>query len=231
MRTCRPATTARFTSMVYTDLGLMTCDETIASDVEQLFEFMAGEAPAPDLRAVMAAPFTLRRGFESLVEREMAWAQRGDAGHIILKMNALIDPAGDRSAAPRVTGGRPGRSDRARLRLASSRRARRQRADSRAKHRRPLPRTQSRLVLPQRRRPRTCSSAAPDLRPRNFERRVEIVVPLKDRGLAHRVRYEILDTYLADTMSAKELLPNGRYRRVTPRPGEPGISCQAVLQR
>jgi polyphosphate kinase len=70
-----------------------------------------------------------------------------------------------------------------------------------------------------------------DLRPRNFERRVEIVVPLKDRGLAHRVRYEILDTYLVDTMSAKELLPNGRYRRVTPRPGEPGISCQAVLQR
>jgi polyphosphate kinase len=68
-----------------------------------------------------------------------------------------------------------------------------------------------------------------DLRPRNFERRVEIVVPLKDRGLAHRVRYEILDTYLADTMSAKELLPNGRYRRLTPRPGEPGISCQSLL--
>ena len=219
-----------FTSMVYTDLGLMTCDETIASDVEQLFEFMAGEAPTPELRAVMAAPFTLRRGFESLVEREMAWAQRGEAGHIILKMNALIDPAaidllhrasqagvqvdlivrGFASLRPGV----PGVSDRIRVRSIVGRFL-----------------EHSRVWYFRNGGAEEVFIGSADLRPRNFERRVEIVVPLKDRGLAHRVRYEILDTYLADTVSAKELLPNGRYRRVTPRPGEPGISCQAVLQR
>ena len=219
-----------FTSMVYTDLGLMTCDETIASDVEQLFEFMAGEAPTPELRAVMAAPFTLRRGFESLVEREMAWAQRGEAGHIILKMNALIDPAaidllhrasqagvqvdlivrGFASLRPGV----PGVSDRIRVRSIVGRFL-----------------EHSRVWYFRNGGAEEVFIGSADLRPRNFERRVEIVVPLKDRGLAHRVRYEILDTYLADTMSAKELLPNGRYRRVTPRPSEPGISCQAVLQR
>ena len=219
-----------FTSMVYTDLGLMTCDDTIASDVEQLFEFMAGEAPTPDLRAVMAAPFTLRRGFESLVEREMAWAQRGDAGHIILKMNALIDPAaidllhrasqagvqvdlivrGFASLRPGV----PGVSERIRVRSIVGRFL-----------------EHSRVWYLRNGGAEELFIGSADLRPRNFERRVEIVVPLKDRGLAHRVRYEILDTYLADTMSAKELLPNGRYRRVTPRPGEPGIWCQAALQR
>ena len=218
------------TSMVYTDLGLMTCDETIASDVEQLFEFMAGEAPAPELRAVMAAPFTLRRGFESLVEREMAWAQRGEAGHIILKMNALIDPAaidllhrasqagvqvdlivrGFASLRPGV----PGVSDRIRVRSIVGRFL-----------------EHSRVWYFRNGGAEEVFIGSADLRPRNFERRVEIVVPLKDRGLAHRVRYEILDTYLADTVSAKELLPNGRYRCVTPRSGEPGISCQAVLQR
>jgi polyphosphate kinase len=218
------------TSMVYTDLGLMTCDETIASDVEQLFEFMAGEALAPDLRAVMAAPFTLRRGFESLVEREMAWAQRGEAGHIILKMNALIDPPaidllhrasqagvqvdlivrGFASLRPGV----PGVSERIRVRSIVGRFL-----------------EHSRVWYFRNGGAEEVFIGSADLRPRNFERRVEIVVPLKDRGLAHRVRYEILGTYLADTVSAKELLPNGRYRRVTPRPGEPGISCQAVLQR
>ncbi len=219
-----------FTSMVYTDLGLMTCDETIASDVEQLFEFMAGEAPTPDLRAVMAAPFTLRRGFESLVEREIAWAQRGDAGHIILKMNALIDPAaidllhrasqagvqvdlivrGLASLRPGV----PGVSERIRVRSIVGRFL-----------------EHSRVWYFRNGGAEELFIGSADLRPRNFERRVEIVVPLKDRGLARRVRYEILDTYLSDTMSARELLPNGRYRRLTPRPGEPGVSCQAVLQR
>jgi polyphosphate kinase len=218
------------TSMVYTDLGLMTCDETIASDVEQLFEFMAGEGPAPELRAVMAAPFTLRCGFESLVEREMAWAQRGEAGHIILKMNALIDPPaidllhrasqagvqvdlivrGFASLRPGV----PGASERIRVRSIVGRFL-----------------EHSRVWYFRNGGAEEVFIGSADLRPRNFERRIEIVVPLKDRGIAHRVRYEILDTYLTDTMSAKELLPNGRYRRVTPRPGEPGISCQAVLQR
>jgi polyphosphate kinase len=68
-----------------------------------------------------------------------------------------------------------------------------------------------------------------DLMPRNFDRRVEVVVPLKDRALAHRVRYEILDTYLSDTLSARELLPTGRYRRLTPRAGELGILSQSLL--
>jgi polyphosphate kinase len=68
-----------------------------------------------------------------------------------------------------------------------------------------------------------------DLMPRNFNRRIEIVVPLKDRALAHRIRYEVLDAYLSDTLSARELLPSGRYRRLMPRPGEPGISAQSLL--
>ena len=68
-----------------------------------------------------------------------------------------------------------------------------------------------------------------DLMPRNFDRRIEVVVPIKDRALAQRIRYEILDAYLSDTMSARELCANGRYRRVMPRPGEPGVSCQSLL--
>jgi polyphosphate kinase len=68
-----------------------------------------------------------------------------------------------------------------------------------------------------------------DLMPRNFDRRIEIVVPVKDHALAHRVRYEILDTYLSDTLSARQLLATGRYRRLAPRFGEPAIAAQSLL--
>src|SRR5207237_9267992 len=67
-----------------------------------------------------------------------------------------------------------------------------------------------------------------DLRPRNFDRRVEVMVPLRDRALAARIRYEVLDLYLLDTLSARELLPDGRYRRVTPRACDPGPSGPGV---
>ena len=68
-----------------------------------------------------------------------------------------------------------------------------------------------------------------DLMPRNFDKRVELMVPVKDRALAQRLRYEILDVYLADTLSARELMANGRYLRVAPSPDESGISCQAAF--
>jgi polyphosphate kinase len=68
-----------------------------------------------------------------------------------------------------------------------------------------------------------------DLMPRNFDRRVEVVVPLKDPALVRRVRDQILETYLSDTVLARELRRDGTYSRVKPRPGEPGVSSQAVL--
>jgi polyphosphate kinase len=68
-----------------------------------------------------------------------------------------------------------------------------------------------------------------DLMPRNFDRRVEVVVPLKDPALVRRVRDQILGIYLADTVLARELRRGGIYSRVKPRPGEPAVSSQAVL--
>jgi len=217
-----------FTSMVYTDFALMTCDETMTSDVAELFDFMTGDVQTPALRTVMAAPFALRAGFKALVEREIAWAQRGEAGHIILKMNALIDAAAiDLLYRASQAGvqvdllvrgvsclrpGVPGVSDRIRVRSIVGRFL-----------------EHSRAWYFRNGGAEEVFIGSADLMPRNFDRRVEIVVPVRERALAQRLRYEILDTYLADTLSARELCVNGRYRRVVPRPGEPGIACQSVL--
>jgi len=217
-----------FTSMVYTDFGLMTCNETITGDIAELFDVVAGQRQPRPLRTLMAAPFALRPAFKALVEREIAWATRGEAAQIVLKMNALVDQAAidllQRASQAGVQvdlivrgicclrPGVPGISDRIRVRSIVGRFL----EHSRAWYFRNGGDDEVYI-------------GSADLMPRNFDRRVEMVVPVKDRGLAHRLRYEILDLYLADTLSARELRSNGRYVRVQPQPGDAGLSCQTVL--
>jgi polyphosphate kinase len=217
-----------FTALVYTDLAVMTCDESITSDVADLFEFMAGGTPTPVMRTLIAAPFALRGALRALVEREIAWAQRGEAAHIVLKMNALVDAAAidllQRASNAGVQvdlivrgvsvlrPGVPGVSDRIRVRSIVGRFL-----------------EHSRIWYFRNGGVEDTFIGSADLMPRNFDRRIEIVVPLKDRALAHRVRYGILDTYLSDTGSAWELLSSGRYRRLAPKPGEPAVSSQSLL--
>jgi polyphosphate kinase len=52
-----------------------------------------------------------------------------------------------------------------------------------------------------------------DLMPRNLNRRVEVVFPVKDPRLVSRLRDEILEVYLADTVNAHEMQTGGSYRR------------------
>ena len=61
-----------------------------------------------------------------------------------------------------------------------------------------------------------------DWMPRNFRRRVEIMFPIEDPRLQSRIVDGILGVVLADNVKARDLQPDGTYRRVTPpRPGEP----------
>ena len=212
------------TATIYTDLALMTCDEIITGDVAGLFAFMSGEAPLPELRGAFAAPFGLRAAFRALVEREIAWAQRGEAAHIILKMNSLLDEGAmdllTRAAEAGVQVDLIVRG--ASALLPSSDHIRVRSIVGRfLEH--------SRAWYFRNGGDEEVFIGSADLRPRNFDKRVELMVPLRDRALAARVRYEILDVYLLDTLSARELLPDGRYRRVSPRPGEPGLACQSAL--
>jgi polyphosphate kinase len=79
------------TSRVYTDHGIFTCDERITRDVEQVFHFLAGEVDEPATEHLLVAPFTLRKGFNRLIEHEAVRAAAGQPSGITLKMNALED--------------------------------------------------------------------------------------------------------------------------------------------
>jgi polyphosphate kinase len=61
---------------------------------------------------------------------------------------------------------------------------------------------------------------------RNLSRRVEVVFPVEPPELKARLIDEILRTTLADNVKARELLPDGTYRRVAPADGEPRLRSQ-----
>ncbi len=62
---------------------------------------------------------------------------------------------------------------------------------------------------------------------RNLDERVETLFPVEDPILRTAIRQRLLDPLWADTVNARELLPDGRYVRVQPEPGNPPFDCQA----
>ena len=80
------------TSRVYTDHGIFTFDPRLTREVDQVFKFLCGEIAEPITEHLLVAPFTLRKGFDRLIEHEAQRAAAGRPSGITLKMNALEDP-------------------------------------------------------------------------------------------------------------------------------------------
>ena len=67
-----------------------------------------------------------------------------------------------------------------------------------------------------------------DLMPRNLNRRVEVLFPLKNSALIRRVRDRILTAYLADTAKARTMQPDGSYTR-SQKGTKSVVSSQSIL--
>ena len=79
------------TAQVYTDLGLFTCDDDIGADATDLFNYLTGYSAKHDYRKLLVAPINLRARMESLIRREIEHQRQGRRGHLIFKLNALVD--------------------------------------------------------------------------------------------------------------------------------------------
>jgi len=77
------------TARTYEDIGLFTCDETITSDVANLFNYLTGFSHSPDFQNILTAPRDLRPRFVQYIEKEATF---GADGRIQMKMNSLVDP-------------------------------------------------------------------------------------------------------------------------------------------
>ncbi len=216
------------TARVYTDIGLITADADIGSDVHQIFQQLSGLAPEIRLERLLQSPFTLHSGMLARINREAEHARAGKPARIIAKMNALNEPAVVRAlyaasqagveidlivrGACTLRPGVPGVSENIRVRSIVGRFLEHHRIYWFANDGTP---------------DLFCSSA--DWLERNLLRRVETCFPILDPQLAARVKSEALDNYLADNQNAWSLAADGSYAKVEPAAGEPPHSAQAAL--
>jgi polyphosphate kinase len=215
------------TARTYTDLALLTCDDDVADDVSGLFDMLNGDAVLR-FRTLAVAPLTLRGQLETLLEREIACAQRGEPAHAILKMNALSDPAmiallclASRAGVRldlivrglcRLRPGVRGLSERIRVRSVVGRFL----EHSRAWYFENGGRSEAYV-------------GSADLMPRNFDERVEVMVPIRCATGRRRLRNQILAAYLADNVKARELTSHGTYARAIRSMNTPAVSSQHAL--
>jgi polyphosphate kinase len=65
---------------------------------------------------------------------------------------------------------------------------------------------------------------------RNFDRRVEVIVPVYDPKLKAYLKDVVLMAYLKDNVKARRLLPDGSYERIKPASGEEQFDSQMYFQ-
>ncbi|MBQ3905324.1 MAG: RNA degradosome polyphosphate kinase [Lachnospiraceae bacterium] len=216
------------TAKLYTDIGLLTCSETVGEDATAVFNMLSGYSEPLFWNKLTLAPLWLKDKFLYLIEREKNYALEGRKARIIAKMNSLCDPdvivaLYEASAAGvqidlivrgicclRV--GIPGVSENITVRSI---------VGNFLEHARIF-------YFENDEHPEVyCSSA--DWMPRNLERRVEILFPIDRPELKEELRH-VLDVQLADTVKACVLKPDGTYDKVDGR-GKKTVLAQDVLAK
>ena len=214
------------TARVYTDLGLLTSDPSIGADLTDLFNSLTGFSRQNSFRNLLVAPRNMRHRFTAMVDREADLARAGKPGRIIAKMNSLVDAEiiqhlYEASQAGVnidliirgiccLRPGMPGISDRIRVISIVGRFL-----------------EHSRIFYFGNDGNEEMYFGSADWMPRNFDRRVEVVAPIENRLLHHRV-CSLLETCLADNRQAWDLHPNGAY--VQRKPGaDPVVSTHERL--
>jgi polyphosphate kinase len=216
------------TARLYTDLSLFTAREEVADDVSALFNLLTGFAEPPKWRRLVVAPFGMRDAVVERIEREAGHARRGEPARILAKMNSLVDPSVIRAlyAASQagveidllVRGicclkpGVSGVSDRIRVRSI---------VDRFLEHSRVF-------AFGEGDRVEVMLSSA-DWMPRNFQRRIEVMVPVEDRAIRARLLDEVLGFGMRDTVKSRILETDGTQTRVSGREGAEPFQSQPRL--
>jgi polyphosphate kinase len=198
------------TTRFYTDFGLLTCNEEIAADVNEVFKQLTGLGKASALKHLWQAPFTLHDNMLAAVRAETEAARAGRKGQIIAKMNSLLEPEIIEAMYEASQAGvqidlivrgvcalRPGvkgLSDHIRVRSVIGRFLEHHRifyfhADGEEK-----------VYL-----------GSADWMERNFFRRIEVVFPVLDPKLKRRVIKEGLRLFVHDNCQSWEMDSTGKY--------------------
>ena len=200
------------TAKLYTDLGLMTANDEFGSDASAFFNLLSGYSEPPVWNKLVMAPLGLREKIYALIDNEIEMVKAGKQGHIIAKMNSLIDqPVIQKLYEASAAGvhidlivrgicglrtGIEGISENITVRSIVGRQLEHSRIFWFANG------GEEQLYL---------SSA--DWMPRNLNDRVELFFPIETEEHIQRIK-GLLDLYLRDNVGAHMMQSNGTYRRV-----------------
>src|SRR5213080_1364383 len=213
------------TARIYTDFSLLTCEPQLTEEVAAVFNTLTGLAGYPGLKKLLVAPFDLHKRLIQLIERERDHARAGKPGRIVAKLNALVDQEvieklyeascaevtidlivrGICCLRPKISG----LSDNIRVFSIVGRFL-----------------EHSRILYFENAGQREVFLSSADWMPRNFFRRVEIAFPVEQPSLRDEIIDEILPKFVHDRVKARELQPDGSYRRLKPEGKEPREQAQ-----
>ena len=218
------------TAQIYTDLGLLSSRPEFGADATTLFNSLTGYSLQATYTKLLVSPGGIRHALMEKIEREIQHAKEGREGHLIFKMNALVDfdcidalyrasQAGVKvdlivrgmcSLVPGV----PGLSENIRVTSIVGRFL----EHSRIYYFRNGDAENEEVYL-----------GSADIMQRNLDRRVETLFPLEDPHIKHYVMDTLLPTYLKDNSNTHVLLPDGTYKRLTLQDGQEPFSAQRYL--
>jgi polyphosphate kinase len=213
------------TARTYTDFSLLTAEAQLTDEVASVFNTLTGLAGYPGLKKLMVAPFDLKTRLITLIERERDHALAGRPGRIIAKLNSLVDQEvieklyeasraevtidlivrGICCLRPKI----PGLSENIRVISIVGRFLEHSRV----------------YYFGNNGEPELFLSSA-DWMPRNFLRRVEVAFPIENPALRDEIVNGVLPKFMHDRVKARELQPNGSYRRLKPEGTEPREQAQ-----
>ncbi len=217
-----------FTSSLYEDIGIFTCDEAIGADATDLFNFLTGFSAQTEYRKLLVAPVNLRQKIEALIQREIEHAKKGNKARLIFKMNAIIDPRMIQLLYTASQTGvkvdllvrgmcclRPGVkgvSDNIRVISVVGRYL-----------------EHSRVYYFQNNGKEEIYLGSADLMQRNLDHRVEVVFPVERPEHIQHLRENVLAAYFRDNTRARVMNSDGTYIRLKPKEKEEKVDIQQWL--
>ena len=216
------------TAKLYTDFGLLTCNDTICKDVNDVFAQLTGLGKSNKLNHLWQSPFNLHSNLIKAINKEAEIARSGKKAGIIAKMNALLDSAVIRALYEASTAGVqidllvrgvcalkpgiPGVSENIRVRSIVGRFL-----------------EHTRIFYFHHDGEHQVYLSSADWMFRNFFKRIEVCFPILDPKVKRRVMKEGLEIYLKDNLNAWEMNSSGTYH-LRPKRGALLSAQQSLIE-
>jgi polyphosphate kinase len=199
------------TSRIYSDIGYMTSNDTLATDISAFFNMITGYSQPATWHKIEVAPYGLRKKLLRLIRREAMRSAPGKPGLIRAKMNSLADPEIIEALYKASSAGvrihlnvrgicclRPGvKGLSENIQVVSI-------VDQFLEH--------SRIFYFANGGEEEVFLSSADWMPRNLERRIELLFPIEEAANKKRL-IEVLDVYFKDNVKSWILLSDGSYAR------------------